>query len=147
MKAVLIGISLLATSAVYAQGLSYFFENVSEEFCPNKEIDYDNDSVTCDASDSGMVSAAKVGKELTYSESQGLGFYTFGAVDAGMVPDDGSHTAYYYKRWLVDSSGRKVGVLTIEGWTNSDLEDAAKFKVRYNLKGEVVQASASYMGE
>lgn len=141
VKKLLIVLLALGTCSAYAQGFSYF-EDVTEEFCADKKIDYRNDSVYCKASNSQVVIKAKVGATVTAAEYKKLGFYTFEAVEAGMVPDDSSHTAYFYTRWLLDGTGKKVGIITIEGWTNSEMETAARFDVRYNLKGEVVMASA-----
>lgn len=114
------------------------FEGIREVFCPTPSIDYDKDVLTCGVSNADVVISARVGKALTADESKNLGFFIYGAVDLGIVPDADSDTAYFYTRWLLNPRGEKVGVLTIEGWTNSEMEDSAQFRVRYDLQGEVV---------
>ena len=141
MKTYLLGTLLLLTSLTYAGRFSYF-ENVYPEFCPDKFIDYKNDAVFCRASNPQVVINAKVGPAITKDEYSKITFSTYSATDANIVPDDSSNTVYYFTRWLVDATGKKVGVMTIEGWTNSEMEDGARFDIRYNLKGEVVKASS-----
>lgn len=121
------------------------FDHVDPAFCPDIKIDFKKDIAYCKALNAAEVMNAKVGSHLTATELRQLGFHTYGAVDAGIVPDADSNTAYFYTRWLLDSTGKHVGVLTIEGWYNTEMEASARYDVRYNLTGETVMASAKQM--
>jgi hypothetical protein len=114
-------------------------EGLDSDFCKNMKIDYRKDIATCEAQSAAKVLRAKVGAHLTAEEIKGLGFYLSNAVDLGLVPDADSNTAYFYVRWLLNSKRERVGVTTIEGWYNTEMESAARFDVRYNLLGEAVK--------
>jgi hypothetical protein len=135
LTSVLLG-SIMASAKPYST-----FENVREEFCQNRNIDYKKDILYCEASNSQAVVGAKVGNKLTDAELKSLKFNLYGAVDAGIVPDADSNTAYFFVRWLLSPTGAKVGVITFEGWYNTEMESSARFDVRYNLKGQTVMAS------
>ena len=133
---------LLITAMVFGTSafadLSYSFDVLSESFCPEKEISKDAETISCKASNAKAVKEAKIGDELTSKDYKRLGFTNSYAVDIGLVPDADSNTAYFYTRWLLNEDGKKVGVITIEGWFNEEMEDSARFYIRYNLKGEAV---------
>ncbi len=137
----------LALSACFLShaALSYTvnstFEDIPTEFCADKNIDYKKDVLYCKASNSAAVIKAKIGKELTTVELKSLKFSTHNATELEIVADADSSTVFFYTRWLLDLNGKKVGVITIEGWTNSEMETSARFNVRYNLKGEIVMAT------
>jgi len=116
-------------------------EGLASDFCKNMKIDYRKDIATCEAQSAAKVLRAKVGAQLTADEIKGLGFYLSNAVDLGLVPDADSNTAFFYVRWLLNSKSEHVGVLTIEGWYNAEMESSARFDVRYNLKGEAVRVT------
>ncbi len=126
---------LLISGYVFADGR---FDGVLDEACPEKVEDKHNDILYCAADMSKDVLAAKVGSSLNRQGLKELGFSTYSAVDIGLVPDADSSTAYYYIRWLVNAKKQKVGILTIEGWHNSEMDSSARFDTRYNLKGQVV---------
>ncbi len=125
-------------ASAIASDLRYSFDVMDDKFCVEKELSADEETIYCKASNAKAVGAAKAGTELTDSEYKKLGFHTAAAVDVGLVPDADSNTAYFYTRWLLNDDGDKVGVLTIEGWYNEEMEDSARFYTRYNLKGETV---------
>lgn len=114
------------------------FQDVSEEACPDRTFDKTNEILYCKAENSKEVLSAKIGGQFKSADLKKLGFFTYSAVDIGLVPDADSSTAYFYTRWLVNSAGKKVGVVTIEGWHNSEMESSARFDTTYNLKGQVV---------
>lgn len=120
-------------------------EGLASDFCKNMKIDYRKDVATCEAQSAAKVQRAKVGAQLTPEEIRGLGFNLYGAVDLGLVPDADSNTAYFYVRWLLNSKRERVGVLTIEGWYNTEMETSARFDVRYNLIGEAVRVTERQM--
>ncbi|MFS4457850.1 hypothetical protein [Bdellovibrio sp. HCB2-146] len=128
---------LLSVSSANAARFSYF-EDVNPEFCPSATIDYKNDAVFCKSSDTATVLNAKVGSALSEAELKNLNPTLWSVSDANIVPDDSSSTIYWYVRWLVNDQGTKVGILTIEGWANSEMRSRAQFKTRYNLKGQAV---------
>lgn len=144
-KVVLTNVVLMAmvafASATASANRSSYFDDVDSSFCKDIEIDYKRDIATCVASDADEVKKAKVGKALTAAEIRGLKFPTVNAVDVGIVPDDSSDTVYFFRRWLVNAKGYRVGVITFEGWHNTEMELAARFDIRYNLKGEPVLLS------
>lgn len=138
--------ALLFTACVLVSSVGHAYrssrmEGLSSELCKSIKIDYRQDVATCEADSARTVLRAKVGAQLTQAELQGLGFSTYGAVDLGLVPDADSNTAYFFTRWLINSKRERVGVITVEGWYNTEMEASAKFTVRYNLKGEVVKVS------
>jgi hypothetical protein len=116
-------------------------ESLASDFCKNMKIDYRKDVANCDAQSSAKVLRAKTGAQLTSEEIRGLGFDLSSAIDLGLVPDPDSDTAYFFVRWLLNSKRERVGVLTIEGWYNTEMESAARFDVRYNLLGEAVRVT------
>lgn len=139
----------LVVALIFASSLSLArynpFEGVDSELCPDMKVTGRDSFAICQAENKNVVLSAKTGANLTASESRVLKFNTYGAVDLGLVPDDSSDTAYFYSRWLVTPMGQKVGVMTIEGWTNSEMESSAKFTVRYNLKGQIVSIAIGQM--
>lgn len=116
-------------------------EGLGNDICKNMKIDYRKDVATCEAQSAAAVLRARVGAQLTPSEIQRLGFSVFDAISLGLVPDGDSDTAYFYVRWLLNSKRDRVGVLTIEGWYNAEMEASARFDVRYNLLGEAVKVT------
>ncbi len=137
MKSLLIALLLTSASALAVSILN----EVSNETCPGKNVDERNEIVYCKASSSRIVGMAKVGNNLTNAELTSLGIYRFSAADASIVPDADSRTIYFYTRWLVDAAGKIVGIITLEGWTNQEMQSSARFDMRYNLKGELVSIS------
>lgn len=134
----------LLVSIFSSTGFSYprsRLESLAPEVCKNMKIDYRKDAATCEAQSSTKVLRAKAGAQLTLEEIKGLGFYVFDAISLGLVPDGDSNTAFFYVRWLLNSKFERVGVLTIEGWYNEEMESSARFDVRYNLKGEAVRVT------
>ena len=144
MKALIAIFVILTSLNTFARSYSTF-SDIREEACPDMYLDYREDVAYCKAENAKLVINAKVGAQLTKAEVLALKFSTWGAVDAGIVPDDSSSTAYFYTRWLVDMAGKKVGVITIEGWFNTEMEDSSRFYIRYNLKGQTVKFSAEPM--
>ena len=145
LNALVLPLLVLVVSSV---GYSYpksRLEALAPEFCKNMKIDYNKDVATCEAQSSAKVLRAKAGAQLTPEEVKGLGFHLLGAVDLGLVPDADSNTAYFYVRWLLNSKRERVGVLTIEGWYNTEMETSARFDVRYNLIGEAVRVTERQM--
>lgn len=137
MKKYLLITAMVFSGSVFAD-MSYSFNVISDKFCPEKELSKDAETISCKASNAKAVKAAKVGDELTSKDYKQLGFSNAYAVDIGLVPDADSNTAYFYTRWLLNEDGKKVGVITIEGWFNEEMEDSSRFYIRYNLKGEAV---------
>lgn len=108
------------------------FQDVPSEICPDlKEV---KDVAFCKAQNSKAVLAAKKGDKVTTPVK--VIFYN--AIDLGIIPDADSNDAFFYVNWLVDSNGKKVGYLTINGWFNTEMESRGRVDTRYNLKGQVV---------
>ncbi len=125
----IIAVTLLMSSL---SAFAHVFEGVSEEFCKDMQIVSDS-VVHCTAANSQTVLAAKKGGDIL-----AVPFNTYGAIDLGVIADADSNNAYFYSKWLVDASGKKVGVLTINGYYNSEMDVAGRVDVRYNMKGEIV---------
>jgi len=145
LRALVLPLLVLTFSSI---GFSYprsRLESLAPEVCKNIKIDYRKDVATCEAQSSTKVLTAKAGAQLTPEEIKGLGFYLFDAISLGLVPDADSNTAYFYVRWLLNSKRERVGVLTIEGWSNTEMETSARFDVRYNLIGEAVRVTERQM--
>lgn len=132
----LIALSLSEAALAYQSPFSV----LSEEQCPSPHYSASEESVTCRSQPSSLpVLNARSGQPIRPHEMRQLKFSLQSAVDLGLVPDPDSDTVYFYTRWLVDSQGLKVGVLSIEGWVNREMGRSARFDVRYNLKGDIVK--------
>lgn len=138
MKTILSLAALLLASAAIASPYSAL-EGVPEELCPEIKIDYKKDIGTCKASNAKVVLAAKTGAKITTEEYKKLKFEVYGPIELGIIPDADSNSAYFYTNWLVDTAGKKVGIKTISGWYNTEMEASGRVDTRYNLKGEIVQ--------
>ena len=134
--------SLIALSLLFSAFSAFAyspFEDVTDEVCKRMKVDLKNDTAICwGAKDVKTVLGAKVGNNLTAAEGTALGFYTLGPIDIGIVPDADTNGIFSYTRWLVDASGKKVGILDINGWENYEMESRGRVDARYNLKGEIV---------
>lgn len=138
MKSLLSLVAVLFSTAVLAGPYSAL-EGVPAELCPDIKIDYKNDIGTCKASNAKVVLAAKTGAKITTEEYRKIKFEVYGPIELGIIPDADSNSAYFYTNWLVDTAGKKVGIKTISGWYNSEMEASGRVDVRYNLKGEIVK--------
>lgn len=123
---------LMSSLSAFAWQETHVFEGVTEEYCKDKKI-VSSSVIQCTAANSQTVLAAKKGRDIL-----SVPFNTFGAIDLGVIADADSNNAYFYSKWLVDDSGKKVGVLTINGYYNTEMEVTGRVDVRYNMKGEIV---------
>ena len=128
MKTIIAATILMSSLSAFA----HVFDGVSEEFCRDKKI-VSSSLVHCEGADAQTVLGAKKAGDV-YS----VPFDTYGAIDLGVIPDADSNNAYYFSKWLVDASGKKVGVLTINGYYNSEMRTTGRVDVRYNMKGEII---------
>lgn len=110
------------------------FDGVREEICPELREQKNADIAFCKADNAKAVLAAKKGAKVATPVK--VSFYN--AIDLGIIPDADSNDAFFYVNWLVDSTGKKVGYLTINGWFNTEMESRGRVDTRYNLKGQVV---------
>ncbi len=139
MKALIAMISVLTAFNCFAWDLSV--EGLSEEACPQRKVVDRESTIYCKSINAAQVKTAKVGAKVTTEEYNKLGFYTGAAVDLGIVVDADSNTVYFHTRWLLDSKNKKIGIITMEGWVNSEMQSSARFDIRYNLKGQIVMAT------
>ncbi len=130
--------SALLFSALSAIAGSSVLESVPDEVCKNIKIDYNKEIATCTAKDSKRILAAKVGATLTSEEYAMLDFSPLGPIELGVIPDADTSSIYSYTKYLNDKNGATVGILTIDGYVNSEIEMKGRVDTRYNLKGEVV---------
>lgn len=146
MKTTLALLLLITSFTAFARNtIAISIDDTVEGFCPDYKMDTKNDIAYCKASNAKEVIKAKVGAALTDQELKALGFEIRGAIDVHLVPDADSDIAYFYTRWLVNSAGKKVGIITIEGWFNTEMDASERFDVRYNLKGQAVMVSSHDM--
>lgn len=143
MKTRFIFSTLLSLASLSTFAATSPFDSISEKLCKDPKFDYKNDTVSCTADNAVEVEDARIGAKLTKKELSNLKFSLYDAVTAGFVVDADSNTAYFYTRWLLNDEGKKVGVITMEGWYNSEMESSARFDLRYNLKGEMVFGSTT----
>lgn len=136
----LIAFAFLVTSvSAFAWPERSNLDGVPEDVCKGIRINYEKDTAICTgASNIKVVLSAKPGKNLTSAEHAALGWYTYGSIDMGVVVDADTNQIFSYTRWLLDGSGKKVGVLSIDGWENYEMEDSGRTDARYNMKGEIV---------
>ncbi len=132
MKIIIALTILMSSLSAFAWPEDHVFDGVPEEFCKEKKI-VSSSVVHCKAANSEAVLAAKKGGDII-----SVPFNTYGAIDLGVIVDADSNNAYFYSKWLVDANGKKVGVLTINGYYNTEMEVAGRVDVRYNMKGEIV---------
>lgn len=139
MKSILAVSLLMSSLAAFAWPESSALDDVREDICSAIKIDYKTDTAICTgAKNVREVLVAKVGDKLTPAEYKALGFYTYGAIDIGVVPDADTNAIFSYTRWLVNAAGKKVGVLSIDGWENYQMESRGRVDSKYNMKGEIV---------
>ena len=113
------------------------FHDVSEELCPEIKVDRMKKMATCKATNANQVLLGNVGDSVKGPLPSGFNLYN--AIEIGIIPDDSSSDIYFYTRWLLDKSRKKkIGVLTINGWQNSEWRASGRVDVRYNMKGEIV---------
>ena len=113
-------------------------EDVTEDICKKMKLVNNETGICWGAKDVKTVLGAKVGNNLTTAEYSAIGFYTLGPIEMNIVPDADTNHIFSYTRWLVDASGKKVGILDINGWENYEMDARGRVDARYNLKGEVV---------
>jgi hypothetical protein len=142
MKALSLIMSLLlATLVSTAQARNSRVANATSKFCPGPRYVEPTDTIFCRSENSQLVKEARVGGAISSEDLRKLKVTLVPAVEAGFVPDADSDTVYFFTRWLVNAQGGKVGIITFEGWVNSEMGQSARFDIRYNLKGQVVSAS------
>ena len=137
MKAIIALTLLMSSLSVFAWPGDHVFNGVPDEQCPERTIVSDS-VIVCKSANTKIVLAAKKAGDVSAAEYAKLGFYTYDAVDLGVIVDADTSGAYFYTKWLVDAGGKKVGVLTINGYHNSEMEVSGRVDVRYNLKGQIV---------
>lgn len=133
-------VTLLAVTTV-ASAQYDPFRNVRDDMCLGIKKNLKTETAVCQgAKNIQEVMSAKVGKNLTAAESdfRALGFYVYGPVDIGVVDDSGTSGIFSHQRWLLNAAGKRVGVLSIDGWHNYSMEARGRVDTRYNLKGEIV---------
>lgn len=136
MKSILA--SLLLISAVSVLASSSVLDSVSLKVCRNKKIDYRKEIATCTAKDAKSIIAGKVGMPLDNEELAMLDFVPMGPIELGIIPDADTSVIYSYVRYVTDENGGTVGILSIDGYTNSEMDIKGRVDTRYNFRGEVV---------
>jgi hypothetical protein len=136
MKFFVLGAFLISSLSALAS--SSVLDSVSEKVCRNKKIDYQNDIATCSAKDAKSILAGKVSVSLDDEEVAMLDFIPMGPIELGIIPDADTSVIYSYIRYLTDQKGAAVGILTIDGYTNSEMGIRGRVDTRYNFRGEVV---------
>lgn len=142
MKKLFFILILSITSTAFADSYVAF---ISNEYCPGKTYHSKTSTVYCKVTNANAVKTANVGAKVTPQEYGALKLALQNVIDLGIVPDADSSIAYSYDRWLVDSSGKKVGIITIQGWTNNEMNNRARFDIRFSLKGDVVSVEEKNM--
>ncbi len=55
------------------------------------------------------------------------------------MSDDSTDSIYSYRRALLDkTAGKRIGVVAIDGYANSESEIRIKITTRFNAKGKIV---------
>ncbi len=136
MKTILAFTILLSSLSALAS--SSVLDSVSNKVCRNKKIDYIKEIATCSVKDAKAILAAKVGMSLDSEEIAMLDFVPMGPIELGIIPDADTSVIYSYVRYVTDENGGTVGILTIDGYTNSEMGIKGRVDTRYNFMGEVV---------
>lgn len=136
MKSVLAVAALMTSFSVFAY--SSPLDNVRDGVCKNIKIDYAKEIATCSARDAKSIIAGKVGVSLNDDELAMLDFAPMGPIELGIIPDADTNVIYSYVRYLTDKDGRALGILTIDGYANSEMGIMGRVDTRYNFRGEVV---------
>lgn len=119
----------------------FFDENVDPEYCPDFKVTtvMGSEYLVCGDRATSDIFAAKADRNTIGPKRfrKETGNIYLSAIDIGVWPDDSSTSIYRFGHNLITSSGAKVGYITIEGFTNSEMEARVQVTTRYNTKGEV----------
>lgn len=133
MKSLIFGFLFLSTSAL-AGGP---FHDADLSTCEGARVARDGYSVICiGVANANAVKNAKVG-----ANTSRLPRHLVSAEDLNLVDDEYGKFLYQYTRTLVNTAGRVVGYLNIEGYMNTESDEKFQLNTRYNLDGEFAYAS------
>ena len=140
MKFYMILFSLVFATASFAidGALTGVMDNPEfKKSCSGLRMIADNDQVTCwGESGAREIMRAKVGENITYPTPK---MDVWDAIQLGVLPDDSTSPMYSYRRTLLDNTtGKKIGVIYIDAYQNSEMEVRVKITSRLNNRGRLV---------
>jgi hypothetical protein len=140
MKFAIVLVSLLFGTVSYAaEGALTGVEDIPafKKSCSGLRLMNDGDQVVCWGTDGAReIMRAKVGDKISTPTTD---MDIWDAIQLGVLPDDSTSVMYSYQRALINgTTGKKIGVMYIDGYQNSEMEVRVKITTRLNNKGRLV---------
>jgi hypothetical protein len=121
-----------------------FIEAIDSRDCLHARFSDDGKTVICNVKRGGdEVMQARAGERLSKSESARTPAVSRAktAQELHLISDADFRLNFIYTRWLMDVSGKRVGIVLFEGWENTETNSQILFTSRYNMRGELVSVS------